>query len=83
MADDSTYMATHNVTVTVTDVEEGTTTPVVTDRARLLARYDTIDNDGEIDRGEMRIAVAEFFADPPQLEKEDMRILVSIYFSTS
>ena len=65
MADDGTYMAMRDVTVMVTDVDEGTTTPVVTDdRARLLARYDTIDNDGEIDRGEMRIAVAEYFADP-------------------
>ena len=75
-ADDGTYTATRNVVVTVTDVEEE---EVICDT--LLCTYDTSGN-GEIEPDEMRVAVGQFFADPPQLTTEEMRELVGIYFSS-
>ena len=75
-ADDGTYMNTRDVTVRVTtDVVE---MPVIGDDS-LLDTYD-VDKSGEIERDEMRVAVAHFFANPPQLTREEMRELVGIYF---
>ena len=44
----------------------------------LLAEY--ANEDGEIEKADMRKAVRKFFADPPQLSRSDMRRLVAIYF---
>ena len=44
-----------------------------------LFGYDTNNND-TIEESEMRVAVSDFFADPPRLKEEEMRKLVSIYF---
>ena len=76
--------ASYSVTVTASDDEEQATvmvTVMVTD-VGLDNGYD-VDDDGEISKTEMRVAVAEFFAEPPRIEPEEMRALVSIYFSTS
>ena len=75
-ANDGTYEDTRNVVVTVTDVVEAV---VICDT--LLCTYDTSGND-EIEPDEMRVAVGQFFADPPQLTTEEMRELVGIYFSS-
>ena len=74
MADDGTYTDTHDVTVTVTYVDD----VVEPDPADpLLAEYDP-DSDGTIEKADMRKAVRLFFAD--QLSRSDMRRLVGIYF---
>ena len=70
--------AMRDVVVTVTDVEDTTTVIGGT----LLERYDTNPMNGLIDQGEMRVAVGHFFAASPQLTTEEMRKLVSIYFSS-
>ena len=44
----------------------------------LLAEY--ANEDGEIEKADMRKAVRKFFADPPQLSRSDMRRLVAICF---
>ena len=75
-ADDGTYTDTHDVTVTVTDVDEE-----VIAGDPLLDEYDP-DGDGTIDKADMRRAVADFFGSSPTLVKADMRRLVSIYFSS-
>ena len=74
-ADDGTYMDTQDVTVTVTDVEE-----VVTPGDSLLAEYDP-DDDGTIEKADMRRAVGDFFGPTPTLSRADMRRLVGIYFA--
>ena len=73
MADDGTYMSTRDVTVTVTDVDEGDSADP------LLAVYDP-NGDGVIERADMRLAVANFFGPQPTLSRADMRRLVGIYF---
>ena len=45
----------------------------------LLAEYDP-DNDGMIEKEDMRRAVADYFGSSPTLTRADMRRLVSIYF---
>ena len=73
------------VTVTATDPDGETATIEVTinvTNVGLDTPYD-VDDSGEIGESEMRVAVADFFADPPQLTTEEMRKLVGIYFSTS
>ncbi len=75
-ADDGTYQDTHNVTVTVTDVEETTPTDP------LLARFDP-NGDGRIEMEDMRSAVGDFFGANPTLSVADMRRLVTIYFTQS
>ena len=45
----------------------------------LLAEYDP-NGDGVIEKADMRKAVGKFFADPPDLTREEMRRLVGIYF---
>ena len=75
-ADDGTYMDTHDVTVTVTDVEDD----VVTPEDPLLAEYDP-NGDGRIEKADMRLAVGNFFGSTPTLTKADMRRLVGIYFA--
>ena len=77
-ADDGTYTAMRNVTVRVTT--DAVEMPIT--GGTLLDRYD-VDDSGEIERDEMRVAVAHFFAATPQLTREEMRELVGIYFSTS
>ena len=57
-ADDGTYMDTHDVTVTVTDVVE----EAVTEDA-LLVEYDP-NGDGTIEKADMRRAVADFLREP-------------------
>ena len=46
----------------------------------LLAEYDP-DDDGTIEKADMRRAVMDFFGSSPTLSRMDMRRLVSIYFS--
>ena len=75
-ADDGTYQATHDVTVTVTDVVETTPTDP------LLARFDP-NGDGRIEMEDMRSAVGDFFGANPTLSVADMRRLVTIYFTQS
>ena len=75
-ADDGTYTDTHDVTVTVTDVDEEA---IAGDP--LLDEYDP-NGDGTIEKADMRRAVADFFGSSPTLVKADMRRLVSIYFSS-
>ena len=77
-ATDGTYTAMRNVTVRVTT--DAVEMPIT--GGTLLDRYD-VDDSGEIERDEMRVAVAHFFAATPQLTREEMRELVGIYFSTS
>ena len=73
MADDGTYMATRDVTVMVTDVED-TTTPVI--GGTLLERYD--DNDsGRIDKDELVNAVFDYNVE----ETLDKAGLVELIFS--
>ena len=75
--------ASYSVTVTASDGEEEATvmvTIMVTD-VGLDNGYD-VDDSGVIEESEMRVAVADFFADPPQLTEEEMRTLVGIYFSS-
>ncbi len=57
-------------------------TAVVAATARdpLLTEYDP-NNDGSIDKADMRRAVANFFGTSPTLTTADMRRLVAIYFS--
>ena len=74
-ADDGTYTDTHDVMVTVTDVDEEA---IAGDP--LLDEYDP-NGDGTIEKADMRRAVADFFGSSPTLVKADMRRLVSIYFS--
>ena len=75
-ADDGTYMGTRDVTVTVTDVEDD----VVTPEDPLLAEFDPND-DGTIEKADMRRAVGDFFGSAPTLSRADMRRLVGIYFA--
>ena len=49
-------------------------------RDRLLVEYDP-NADGEIEKADMRRAVADYFGQQPTLIKADMRRLVAIYFS--
>ena len=74
-ADDGTYQATRDVTVTVVARDPGTTPS-----DPLLATYDP-NNDGVIEMSDMRLAVADFFGPSPTLSTADMRRLVGIYFS--
>ena len=74
-ADDGTYMDSHKVTVTVTDVMEEAVT-----EDPLLVEYDP-NGDGTIEKADMRRAVAGFFATPPTLTRAEMRRLVGIYFA--
>ena len=64
------------VTITVTDVVDEE--PVVGDT--LLADYDP-NNDGTIEKVDMRRAVADYFGPSPMLTKAEMRRLVGIYFA--
>ena len=74
----------YSVTVTASDGEEEASVMVtiMVTNVGLDNAYDA-DDDGEIGESEMRVAVAHFFADPPQLTTEEMRRLVGIYFSSS
>ena len=76
MADDGTYMNTRDVTVRVTDVDEAEDS-----RDPVLVEYDPND-DGVIEKVDMRRAVAAFFGQPPTLTRAAMRQLVGIYFSS-
>ena len=73
----------YSVTVTASDGEEEASVMVtiMVTNVGLDNAYDA-DDDGEIGESEMRVAVAHFFADPPQLTTEEMRRLVGIYFSS-
>ena len=73
----------YSVTVTASDGEDSATVMVtiMVTNVGLDNAYDA-DDDGEIGESEMRVAVAHFFADPPQLTTEEMRKLVGIYFSS-
>ena len=73
----------YSVTVTASDGEEEASVMVtiMVTNVGLDNAYDA-DDDGEIGESEMRVAVAHFFADPPQLTTEEMRKLVGIYFSS-
>ena len=77
-ASDGTYSDTQTVTVSVTDMDDVDAPPVVSDP--LLAEYDP-NNDGVIEKADMRGAVADFFGLSPTLSREEMRRLVGIYFS--
>ena len=71
MADDGTYMATRDVTVTVTDVEEA----VIDDP---VALYDANDDD-TIDSTEVLAAVSAYFND--EITANDVLAVVAKYFS--
>ena len=73
----------YSVTVTASDGEEEGTVMVtiMVTNVGLDNAYD-VDDDAAIEESEMRVAVAHFFADPPQLAEEEMRTLVGIYFSS-
>ena len=73
-ADDDTYTATHNVVVTVTDVEDDA--PVIDDP---VALYDTNIVDGKIDRTEVLAAVSDYFSD--DITADVVLAVVAQYFS--
>ena len=81
MADDETYMDTHDVRVMVTNVDEpgDVVTPEPGDT--LLAAYDG-DKDGWIQLEEARVAVGDYFASPKgeKLSLADTRKVVGLYF---
>ena len=89
MANDGTYMAERNVTVTVTvtDVDDGMVTPPPTGDT-LLDRYDD-DDDGNINLDEALTAVAEYFEisrsdATPEAKEDALRQtldVVALYFS--
>jgi serralysin len=66
---------THDVVVTVTDVDEDTTPPA----DPLLAEYDP-NGDGVIEEADMLRAVSNFFGNSPTLSETDMLRLVVMYF---
>ncbi len=70
-AEDGTYTDTHDVTVTVTDVEESAGT--------LLDRYDENEN-GKIDRDEVLTGIDHFFATPPTATREEVLDLIDLFF---
>ena len=83
MADDGTYMAMRDVVVTVTDVDDGTTTPVVTD-GTLLDKFDNNPMNGQIDKSEVVDAIIAF-VDPSasnKPSKEDIVDLIVHFVST-
>ena len=75
MANDGTYMDTHDVTVTVTEMDDGTVTPMP---GTLLDRYDDNDN-GMIDQAEVEEALADYFFDQT-LSQEDVEEVLALYF---
>ena len=73
-ADDGTYMATQDVTVTVTDVDE----EIVGDT--LLDTYDARTKSGDIDKEEVRAALTDYFNDV--INKEQAREVLTLYFAS-
>ncbi len=77
-AADSTYTATHNVVVTVTDVEE---VEVIGDT--LLERYDTDDSgvSGEIDKSEVIMAINDYLfgVGDAAITKADVIVVINLY----
>ena len=76
MASDGTNMDTHDVMVTVTDVDDAEAGDP------LLAEYDG-DGDGSINLEEARVAVGDYFAQPKgeKLSLADTRKVVGLYFA--
>ena len=76
MASDGTYMDTHDVMVTVTNVDDAEAGDP------LLAKYDG-DKDGWIQLVEARVAVGDYFAQPKgeKLSLADTRKVVGLYFA--
>ena len=76
-ADDRTYTDTHNVTVTITEVDDGTVTPMPEDT--LLDRYDDNDDD-VISKQELLVAVSNFF--DAEIDKAMLLEVVGLYFDS-
>ena len=76
MADDGTYMDTHDVRVMVTNVDEpGEVPPVAGDT--LLDRYDA-DNNGQIDRPEVLGAIRDFVFNQT-IERDDVVAVIRLF----
>ena len=74
-ADDGTYMDTHDVTVTVTDVDE----PVAPSDP-LLAKYDKNPQDDRIGREEVLDGIDAFFLNPGPALREEVLDLIDRFF---
>ena len=74
-ADDGTYMDTHDVTVTVTDMDE----VVVGDP--LLAKYDNNPQNGKIGREEVLDGIDAFFLNPSPALREEVLDLIDRFFA--
>ena len=74
-ADDGTYMDTHDVTVTVTAVDE------VAPSDPLLAKYDNNPQDGKIGREEVLDGIDAFFLNPSPALREEVLDLIDRFFA--
>ena len=74
-ADDGTYMDTHDVTVTVTDVDEQVTGDTLVDR------YDVNPQNGQIDKPEVLAAINDYLfgAGDEAISKPDVLRLINLY----
>ena len=73
-ANDGTYTAIRDVTVTVTDVDEMEPQP-----GTVLERYD-YNSDGKIDQAEVEDALDDYFFGQPRLSQGDVEDVLELYF---